>query len=270
MDALTLHNSVLAPTNATYLSNKSRVCASGHFHINIHRSLGLRAPAHRILLSCGSVSGESAAAATAASGDQLGPSTPYEKGIDLEASIAVLKRAAKTRKVSPREVVAALCAVENAKLDPSSFLATIGGSPEAPGPRTWMLVFTSSKDQVSESSKGGVGEGSYFPITAIQKFDAMNMTIENGVYLGPLGSLTFEGRISWKNRILAFLFDSINIKIGSLGPFKVSIAKKENQDRPPTNKDPFFVWHYADEEIIVARGRGGGIAFWCRCERVVS
>ncbi|KAI5083011.1 hypothetical protein GOP47_0002754 [Adiantum capillus-veneris] len=201
--------------------------------------------------------------------DESGPAGLQSgKTSDVNESIALLKRAAKTKKVPGEEVIVSLCTLEKAKLDPSSFLATIGGGPEAPGPRTWMLVFTANKDQ---SLGGGSGKGSYFPITAVQTFDATNMTIQNGVYLGPLGFLTFSGRLSWNNRILAFLFDTISIKLGALGPFKFNIEKKEDKGRSPTNKeDPFFVWHYADEEIIVARGRGGGLAFWCRCKRVVS
>lgn len=90
--------------------------------------------------------------------------------------------------------------------------------------------------------------------------------IENGVYLGPLGFLTFEGRLSWKNRILAFIFELIRVKIGPLNPLQISLGQKGN--REPNTKDPFFNWFYVDEEIAVARGKSGGTAFWCRCRRV--
>lgn len=96
------------------------------------------------------------------------------------------------------------------------------------------------------------------------------MRIENGVYLGPLGALAFEGRFSMKKRILAFLFDKLKIKIGSLTHFTINIGKKEDEGRIPGNTDPFFIWFYADDEIIVAKGRGGGLAFWCRCRRVAK
>lgn len=92
------------------------------------------------------------------------------------------------------------------------------------------------------------------------------MRIENGVYLGPLGCLTFEGRFSWKKRILAFIFENIRIKIGPIGPLQVGLGN--DKDREPGTKDPFFIWFYIDEEIAVARGRSGGTAFWCRCRRV--
>ncbi|KAL5544920.1 hypothetical protein UlMin_008704 [Ulmus minor] len=178
---------------------------------------------------------------------------------EIEESVKVLKKAAKTRKVAKDEILSALSVIEKAKTDPSNFLETLGGS-ESPG-RTWMLVFTSEK-----KLKGG----RYFPITAVQRFDAAGKRIENGVYLGPIGALTFEGRFSWKDRILAFVFERVRIKVGPLNPLEIGLGQKD--DREPSNKDrdPFFIWFYIDEEIAVARGRSGGTAFWCRCSRVTD
>ncbi|GLU12945.1 hypothetical protein SLE2022_295990 [Rubroshorea leprosula] len=176
---------------------------------------------------------------------------------EVEQSVKVLKNAAKTRKVPAEEVLSAMSVIEEAKLDPSGFLQTLGGT-ESPG-RTWMLIFTAEK-----KLKGG----RYFPLTAVQRFDAAARRIENGVYLGPIGFLTFEGGFSWKNRILAFIFERIRIKIGPFNPLEINLGQKE--DKEPSTKDPFFIWFYIDEEIAVARGRSGGTAFWCRCCRVIS
>lgn len=52
----------------------------------------------------------------------------------------MLKNAAKTKKVPPEEILNAFSVIEKAKLDPSGFLETLGGT-KSPG-RTWMLVFT--------------------------------------------------------------------------------------------------------------------------------
>ncbi|XP_028234031.1 uncharacterized protein LOC114413706 isoform X2 [Glycine soja] len=153
---------------------------------------------------------------------------------DVEESVKVLKDAAKTRKVAAEEILSALSIIEKAKVDPSAFFETLGGK-ESPG-RTWMLIFTAEAKR-----------------------------IENGIYLGPIGQLTFEGRLSWKKRILAFVFENIRIKVGPLQPLEISLGKKE--DKEPSTKDPFFIWFYVDEEIAVARGRSGGTAFWCRCRR---
>ncbi|KAI3980428.1 hypothetical protein MKX01_038600 [Papaver californicum] len=178
----------------------------------------------------------------------------------VEESIKVLKKAAKTRKVAKEEVLAALAVINKANkdIDPSNFLDTLGGT-QSPG-NTWMLIFT-SKDKLKQ--------GSYFPITAVQRFDAAGKRIENGVYLGPLGCLTFEGKFSWKKRILAFTFELLKIKIGPFSPLKISLGKQDDS-KEPTTKDPFFIWFYVDEEIAVAQGRGGGTAFWCRCRRVAT
>ncbi|XP_024023573.1 uncharacterized protein LOC21403784 isoform X3 [Morus notabilis] len=83
---------------------------------------------------------------------------------DVEESVKVLKEAAKTRKVPKDEVLSALSVIEKAKLDPSRFLDTLGGS-KSPG-RTWMLIFTSEKQL-----KGG----RYFPLTAVQRQRELRM-----------------------------------------------------------------------------------------------
>ncbi|XP_010540014.1 PREDICTED: uncharacterized protein LOC104813912 [Tarenaya hassleriana] len=183
-----------------------------------------------------------------------------DQGLDREVaeSVNLLKNAAKTRKIPAQEVLNAFTVIEKAKVDPSTFLETLGGS-ESPG-RTWMLIFTAEKK---------LKKGRYFPITAVQRFDAAGKRIENGLYLGPIGALTFEGRLSWKNRILAFIFERVRIKIGPLDPLEIGLDDKDTE-REPSTKDPFFIWFYIDEEIAVARGRSGGTAFWCRCRRVTS
>ena len=58
----------------------------------------------------------------------------------MEESIGVLKSAAKTRRTRAAEVLSALDAIKKAKVDPSGFFETLGGT-ESPG-RTWMLIFT--------------------------------------------------------------------------------------------------------------------------------
>lgn len=97
---------------------------------------------------------------------------------------------------------------------------------------------------------------------------AQGRRIENGVYFGGLGNLSFEGRLSWKKKILAFVFERVRIKAGPFGPFEINLGQTD-PNREPSNKDPFFIWFYVDEEIAVAQGKSGGTAFWCRCARVV-
>ncbi|CAL9040352.1 unnamed protein product [Musa banksii] len=207
-------------------------------------------PRHRRILRPGAAAPE-----IGALGEDQRSTVPLPKEESgVAASVKVLKAAAKTRKVSAPEVLAALAVIKKEKVNPTSFLETLGGT-ESPG-RTWMLIFT---------AQGRLEKGRYFPVTAVQRFDAAAKRIENGVYLGPIGCLTFEGKFSWKNRMLAFIFENIRIKVGILGPVQINLGQAE---REPTTKDPFFIWLYIDEEIAVAQGRGGGIAYWCRCHRV--
>ncbi|KAG0500122.1 hypothetical protein HPP92_000194 [Vanilla planifolia] len=193
-----------------------------------------------------------ASSSTLSRGEEDGPSNV--SGWGLEESVLLLKRAGKTRDVPPVEVVAALSTIRKAKVDSSSFLETLGGS-ESPG-RTWMLIFTAQKR---------LDKGRYFPVAAVQRFDAAAKRIENGVYLGPIGHLTFEGKFSCKGKILAFMFEYLRLKIGPFGPLEISLGK---QEREPTTTDAFFIWFYIDEEIAVAQGKGGGFAFWSRCHNV--
>ncbi|WRX17623.1 hypothetical protein QQP08_010110 [Theobroma cacao] len=67
----------------------------------------------------------------------------------------------KTRKIPAEEVLSAFSVIEKAKLNPSAFLETLGG-PDSPG-RTCVLIFTAEKQ---------LKNGRYFPLTAVQRFDA--------------------------------------------------------------------------------------------------
>ncbi|EOY21185.1 Uncharacterized protein TCM_012567 isoform 1 [Theobroma cacao] len=84
-----------------------------------------------------------------------------EASRDVEESVKVLKNAAKTRKIPAEEVLSACSVIEKAKLNPSAFLETLGG-PDSPG-RTCVLIFTAEKQ---------LKNGRYFPLTAVQRFDA--------------------------------------------------------------------------------------------------
>lgn len=199
------------------------------------------------------------------------PSPSSDK--DVQSGAAVLKRAGESKKVPGEEVFDALSALQKAKLDPAPFLATLGGA-ASPG-RAWMLVFSTTPGQIKAAQQGGRGTGSYFPVTAVQRFDAAAMEVENGVYLGPFASFSFMGPIGWSGRRLSFLYTQLCIKLGPLGPFKFNVGKKDDEGRVPGEgkegqKDPFFLFFYADDGVIAARGRGGGDAFWRRCERVAE
>jgi hypothetical protein len=61
---------------------------------------------------------------------------------------------------------------------------------------------------------------------------------------------------------LSFDFDTLCIRV--LGAkFKIPLKAKITDYRP-SPKDPFFIFFHVDEDIIAARGRGGGVALWAR------
>ena len=65
-----------------------------------------------------------------------------------------------------------------------------------------------------------------------------------------------------KGKKLTFDFDTMHLK---LGPSKFNIPlKKKIVDYVPSRKDPFFLFFYVDEDVVAARGRSGGVAYWAR------
>ena len=60
-------------------------------------------------------------------------------------------------------------------------------------------------------------------------------------------------------------FDFDRLDIG-LGPVKFGFDLPPDEKRVG-KKRPFFVFLHADEDICVARGRGGGIAVWRKVDK---
>lgn len=155
-----------------------------------------------------------------------------------------------------------MLALEKQKVKPDGWLEAL----TAPGAR-WRLIYTAPSKAVVAASKGQQGgAGGYFPIPACQKFDAEGF--ENGVFLGPVGSLTVKGPFKMNGRLLSF--DVTNTYI-TLGPWRFTIPVKKEQaieDMEPKAAKalPFFVYALVTEDIIVARGRSGGLALWARAD----
>ena len=155
----------------------------------------------------------------------------------------------------------------------------------------WRLIYTSGTKKVAANlNKAGFG-GSYFPIPAIQSFDMQNGRIRNGIYLGPV-SFFFDGPFLWREKLgmLEFTFTKVSLQLGSLGPVSFDIddgkwdavklaeqtasegggliekdsagATKEKDKTPKPGSNPFFKFVFADDAVIAARGRGGGLALW--------
>jgi hypothetical protein len=71
-----------------------------------------------------------------------------------------------------------------------------------------------------------VNQARDLPYPAVmQKFDATKMDFENGVFLGPIAYLTFNGPYAMSGRQLTFDVSTMNI---GLGPLKFSIPLKKD------------------------------------------
>jgi hypothetical protein len=64
---------------------------------------------------------------------------------------------------------------------------------------------------------------------------------------------------------LNFDFTGLTIKLGpfKLGPFKIGGKAGSDGEKKQSS---FFIFFYADEDIICAQGKAGGIAYWAKAE----
>jgi len=207
-------------------------------------------------------------------------STTIRATASVDTAPSLLKEAAQTRKVEAHKLYDALRLLEKKKEKQVS-LQDLNGQ--------WQLCFTTGTKKVQT----GQGTGSYFPIKAVQSFNAAEMRIRNGVYLGPVASLWFDGPFQWrdKQRMLEFDFHKVSVKLGPLGPISFDIGNKEAWDNlkeleqaasggqgnieksaesQKIGSNPFFTFVHVDENVCAARGRGGGLAFWSKIENQPS
>jgi len=180
--------------------------------------------------------------------------------------LAVLHRAADASAEDASEVTKAMAALERARGEGVT-LAGLNGQ--------WRLRFTTG-------NAGGVG--AYFPLKAVQTFDAEARRLRNRVYLGPL-SLYFDGGFVFYDdiKMLEFVFERVTLETGLFQPLSFKIgddawasAKQAEQaasggrgnigaaKEGRRGANPFFKFFLADAECCVARGRGGGLAMWKR------
>lgn len=189
--------------------------------------------------------------------------TSATSDMTVSQAISIVHTAAQDRSVPPKEVFQAMRTLEKEKLPTDGWNTILGGT-SSPGNR-WRLVFTTGTKDVAAAlrNNGAGGGGKYFPITAVQKWDASKNEIENGIFLGHLIALKFRGPYKFSGKKLQFDFDTIAIKLGPMFEFPLK-AKINPATYVPDPKGPFFIFVYVDEKVCVARGRGGGIAMWAR------
>lgn len=144
----------------------------------------------------------------------------------------------------------------------------------------WRLCFATGTRKVRQ--RGGIilGKGFYWPkftptyISFAQTTPATDGTpvrgeISNQVQLGPvLLKLTGPAIYLGKKNLLAFDFTHIQISLFSHTiynrPIRNNKAQTEDFDNQPIGKLPFFAFFLVTENLIAARGRGGGLALWLR------
>eukprot|EP00584_Thalassiosira_punctigera_P025590 CAMPEP_0172553058 /NCGR_PEP_ID=MMETSP1067-20121228/48239_1 /TAXON_ID=265564 ORGANISM="Thalassiosira punctigera, Strain Tpunct2005C2" /NCGR_SAMPLE_ID=MMETSP1067 /ASSEMBLY_ACC=CAM_ASM_000444 /LENGTH=256 /DNA_ID=CAMNT_0013341165 /DNA_START=105 /DNA_END=875 /DNA_ORIENTATION=- len=240
----------------------------------------------RIVLSCLPLLSVASVAAfstplpfIASSSSALLSSTPTlsETDVEIEEAKELLRRAAETKLENPDRILNALNSLEKNckrkfKEDPALFSKDIMDNISG----EWRLIFTTGTKERQKKSGGRVN---YFPLKAIQKFDASvePKTIENGIY-GPLDLplVRFSGDFDFdeRKRKLEFDFDAIEI----LGLLRINLGREQvakigaqtglgssnNEKLVEVGRRAFFDWISADDDIATARGGGGGLALWKR------
>jgi len=189
---------------------------------------------------------------------------------DLLQQAAIAFRLGQSQRPSATEVVAALLSLEKAAKAQRiryPFSALAG---------QWRLCFTTG---VRKRKKGGISLGNRFylpkfaPATlgfeATPDSDKVTGQISNQILLGNL-KLRFIGpaRFEAKKNLLAFDFTEFQYWGGDRLLFKKAFrggqTKIEAFEDLSIAQLPFFAFFLVTDELIAARGRGGGLAFWFR------
>ncbi|MTJ06423.1 MULTISPECIES: hypothetical protein [unclassified Anabaena] len=182
--------------------------------------------------------------------------TAYREGSQLPAAEVVVN--------------ALLAAEKTAKLQKLNYpFESLGGK--------WRLCFATGTKKVR--NRGGIiiGKGRYVP-----KFIKIHLgfstreeqalgkgEIMNQVQLGAiLFKLTGPFKYLGKKNLLAFDFTQIQISLFNWMFVNKAIFsgkdKDSNFDAQPIAKLPFFAFFLVTEDLIAARGRGGGLALWIK------
>jgi hypothetical protein len=177
-------------------------------------------------------------------------------------SAVILARVATSNRPSTSEVIEALLSTEKVlKKTPVSIpLAALVG--------TWRLQFASGAKKTKRGLK--LGKGYYWPswVYAAISFEATGK-IQNQLRLGGI-EIRFTGpcRAHDKQNIVAFDFTQLQVLIGEKVIYSRSINKYpvEEFGARSIGKLPFFVFLYAGEKAMAARGRGGGLAVWVKTQ----
>jgi hypothetical protein len=182
--------------------------------------------------------------------------TAYREGVQLPAAEIIVN--------------ALLEAEKTAKLQKLNYpFASLGGK--------WRLCFATGTKKVR--NRGGiiVGKGRYVPkftkihvcFSSIDEKTLGTGEIANQVQLGAI-LLKLTGPIKYlgKKNLLAFDFIQMQISLFNWIFINKQIrsgkVESGNFDDQPIAKLPFFAFFLVTENLIAARGRGGGLALWIK------
>jgi hypothetical protein len=120
--------------------------------------------------------------------------------------------------------------------------------------------------------KGGVilGSGKYLPnFTQINLIYNQDFRVENKVKFGFL-ELILTGPVKFlpATNILAFDFTQIQVKLGSKniysGYIRNGAENEQKFNQESIKKQAFFNYFLIQNDLIAARGKGGGLAIWIK------
>ena len=144
----------------------------------------------------------------------------------------------------------------------------------------WRLCFIANQ-KARQQGNAVVGKGRYVPklVSAQISFCAPKTegtvgaaTIGNQVQFGLLAlKLTGPAQYPGKKNLLAFDFTQMQLSLagrslyqGKIRGGKVQAGEAAEFAERPISKLPFFAFFLVTEDLIAARGRGGGLALWVR------
>lgn len=189
-------------------------------------------------------------------------------------NLEVLKQAAAAyragdRRPAPEAVVSALLQAEKAaKQARSTYPAELLLG-------QWRLCFTTGTRKLRDRGGIALGKGLYLPrfapagIGFASSATAAPLAASNQIQLGGL-KLKFTGPAKYlgKKNLLAFDFTQVQVVWGGRSlwqaGFRGGDAKTAAFGETPIAKLPFFAFFLVTEELMAARGRGGGLALWIR------
>ena len=140
---------------------------------------------------------------------------------------------------------------------------------------TWRLCFITGTKQARNRAGVVLRSGRYLPrwasieLTYYPATSSQLETLKNCINLGALNlTLTGPAKFLQPKNILAFDFTHLSIALGAFNLYQGTIrGGKESEEKFYQEKiknQAFFTYFLIEDNLIAARGKGGGLALWGR------